>query len=73
MGTRVGEDFSEEVLRQARKLGKNLVRSWKGKAVIPEAEEIRKSFEERMRSLMLFRKEDWPYEHEFWIKHRGLK
>jgi len=32
-----------------------------------------KSFEERMRRLILFRKEDWPYEYEFWKKQRGLK
>jgi len=65
MGTIVGEDFPEETLRQALELGKKLVRSWKGKVVIPEAEEIRKSFEERMRRLMLYRKEDWPYEYQF--------
>jgi multimeric flavodoxin WrbA len=73
MGTIVGQDFPEETLRQARELGKNLAKSWRGKAVTPEAEEIRKSFEERMRRLMLFRKEDWPYEYEFWRIHRGLK
>ena len=73
MGTIVGENFPEETLRQARELGKKLVRSWKGKVVIPEAEEIRKSFEERMRRLMLYRKEDWPYEYQFWKKRRGLK
>lgn len=73
MGGLVGEDFPEEILRQARELGKNLVRSWKERVVIPEAEQIRKSFGERMRRLMLYRKEDWPYEYEFWKKHRGLK
>ena len=73
MGTIAGEDFPEEILRQARELGKNLVRSWKEKAVIPEAEEVRKSFKERMRRLMLFRKEDWAYEYEFLKTHRGLK
>jgi len=73
MGTIVGEDFPEETLRQARELGKKLVRFWKGKVVIPEAEEIRKSFKERMRRLMLYRKEDWPYEYQFWKKRRGLK
>lgn len=73
MGTIVGENFPEEILRQARELGKNLVRSWKEKAVIHEAEEIKKSFRERMRRLMLYRKEDWPYEYEFWRMHRGLR
>ena len=73
MGTMVGEDFPEEILGQARELGKKLVRSWKEKAVIPEAEEIRKSFKERMKRLMIYRKEEWPYEYRFWKKHRGLK
>jgi hypothetical protein len=54
-------------------LGKKLVRSWKETALFPEAEEVRKSFQQRMRNLMLYRKEDWPYEYEFWKKHRGLK
>jgi hypothetical protein len=73
MGAIVGEDFPEAILRRARDLGKNLVKSWEGKVVIPEAEQIRKPFEERIRRLMLYRKEDWPYEHEFWKKHRALK
>lgn len=72
MGSIVGEDFPEEILRQARDLGKKLVRSWSEKAVIPEAVKIRKSFEERMRRLMLYRKEEWPYEYEFWRTRRGL-
>ena len=57
----------------ARELGKKLVRSWKEKAVNPETEEVKKSFEERMRRLMLYRKEEWPFEYEFWKKHRGLE
>ena len=73
MGTMVGEDFPKEILGQARELGKKLVRAWKDKAIFPEAEKIRKSFEERMRRLMLYRKEDWPYEYQFWKKRRGLK
>jgi multimeric flavodoxin WrbA len=73
MGAIVGEDFPAEILGQALEVGKNLVRFWKEKAVIPEAENIRKSFQERMRRLMLFRKEDWHYEYEFWKIYRGLK
>ena len=72
MSTIVGEDFPEEILRKAHEVGKKLVTSWKEKAVIPEVEEVRKAFRERMRNLMLYRKEDWPYEFEFWKKHRGL-
>jgi multimeric flavodoxin WrbA len=73
MGAIAGEHFPEEILRQAQDLGKKLVSAWKEKAVLPEVEEIRKSFQERMRNLMLYRRDDWPYEYEFWKKHRGLK
>jgi len=73
MGMIVGEKFSEEILRQARGLGKKLVKAWREKTVLPEAEGIRKSFQERMRNLMLYRKEDWPYEYAFWKKQRGLE
>ncbi len=73
MGEIVGDYFPEEILRAAHELGKHLVRAWEEKAVIPEAEEVKKSFEERMRRLMVFRKQDWLYEYEFWKAHRGLK
>ena len=73
MGTIVGEDFPEEIVDQAHELGKKLIRSWKEKTANPEAEEIMKSFEERMRRLMLYRKEDWPFEYEFWKERRGLE
>ena len=73
MGAIVGDDIPEEILTEARELGKKLVRSWREKLQVPEAEEVRKSFRERMRNLMLYRKEDWPYEYEFWKKHRGLR
>ena len=73
MGAIIGEDFPEEITSQARHLGKKLVRFWKEKVVIPEVEEVRKSFTERMRRLMLYRKDEWPYEYEFWKKHGGLR
>ena len=73
MGTMVGKGFPEEIRSQARELGRKLVRAWKEKAVSPETEEVRKSFQESMRRLMLYRKEDWPYEYQFWKKRRGLK
>jgi multimeric flavodoxin WrbA len=73
MGTIVGEDFPEEIMTQARELGRKLVRAWKEKVVIPEGKEVRKSFTERMRRLILYCKDEWPYEYEFWKKHRGLR
>jgi hypothetical protein len=31
------------------------------------------AFKDRMRSLMIYRKEEWPYEYAYWKKYRGLK
>jgi multimeric flavodoxin WrbA len=73
MGAISGEGFPETMIEQARDLGKRLVTSWKEKIPVPEAEEVRTSFRERMRNLMLYRREDWPYEYEFWRKHREIE
>jgi multimeric flavodoxin WrbA len=73
MGGIAEGDFPEEIVNQARELGKKLIRSWKEKNVNPEVEKVRKSFEERMRRLMLYRKEDWSFEFKFWKEHRGLE
>ena len=65
--------FTEEIKDEALELGKNLVRSWKNKSVLQEIERGRNEFKQRMQLLMLYRKEEWPYEWEYWQKHRGLK
>jgi hypothetical protein len=36
-----------------------------GREFTANAEEVREPFEERMRRLLLYRKEDWPYEFNF--------
>ena len=72
MGTISEEDFPVDIKSQALGLGKKLVQSWKAKATSPEIEGRVKEFKERMRSLILYRKGEWPYEYEYWEKHRGL-
>jgi hypothetical protein len=32
-----------------------------------------KAFSERMKTLMQYRKTEWPYEYAYWREHRGLK
>ncbi len=61
------------VQKDAFEQGKKLVLSWKEKAVSPENEKTISSFKERMRSLMLWRKDEWPYEYRYWKTHRGLE
>jgi len=72
MGAIVGDTFLDRINRQAMALGKRLVRSWKEKVIFPEVEDQISAFKERMRSLMIYRKKEWPYEYEYWKKHRGL-
>jgi hypothetical protein len=53
-------------------LGGKVHQWWEWRKTPGGAEAIKKSFEKRMRRLMLYRKEVWPYEFEFWRMHRGL-
>lgn len=72
MGTLPDGRFTEEIRADARRLGQNLVHAWQTGAVDPAAEQIMASFRERMRQLMLWRRQEWSYEYEYWRTHRGL-
>lgn len=72
MGLLPDGKFPEDIASRADALGKALVHSWKSKAVLPDVERVRDGFRERMQYLMQYRKDEWPYEYEFWQTHRGL-
>jgi len=40
---------------------------------LPEDPEKMAAFKERMRQLMEYRKEEWPYEYEHWKQYWGLE
>ena len=73
MGGIETEAFPNDVRNPAFELGKTLVSSWKEKVVSAENEKTIHEFKERMRSLMLWRKEEWPYEYQYWKQHQGLE
>ena len=73
MGQIEGQNFPENLKAQARALGEKLVTAWKNKETNPEYKETSAQFRERMKSLILWRKAEWPYEYEYWKKHKGLK
>lgn len=73
MSAFAGDKFPEDIKKNALQLGQKLVSSWKEKTIFPESEEVITRFKERMRQLMLFRKDEWPYEYEYWRKYRGLE
>jgi multimeric flavodoxin WrbA len=64
--------FTEEVKENALRLGKRLVHSWRAGEVPAYVDERRNAFRERMRALITWRKEEWPYEYRYWQENRGL-
>ena len=58
------------VLAKANELGKSLATAISGKVTFPEQTPERKAFFERMKSLIQYRKDAWPYEYNHW-KSRG--
>ena len=73
MGMIRGDEFPRDVAAGAFDLGKRLVAASKNKESFPEIQKKMEAFEERMRNLMKYRKDEWPYEYEYWKKHRDLK
>ncbi|MGA3175496.1 MAG: flavodoxin family protein [Syntrophorhabdales bacterium] len=73
MGEIQGYDFTRETRDKAFALGKRVVGAWKAGEPSSEYKAITSEFQERMRSLMLWRRNEWPYEYEYWKAHRGLK
>lgn len=71
MGTLPDGCFTEEISDRARRLGHELVQAWQTGRVNPEVERTMAAFRERMRQLMLWRQQEWPYEYEFWQSHRA--
>ena len=65
--------FTDEIKSEAAALGKKLVECCENKTEFPEIEESQSEFRKRMQMLVTFRKEDWPYEYEYWKEHYGME
>ena len=65
----IGKLASEkEVTKRAVSLGREIVKAIEEKRAYPEQAEFLKSHAERMKSLITMRKDDWPFEYEYWQK-----
>lgn len=73
MGALTDDNFTDDIRKHAQKLGEDLVSAWKNGTLDPSTEHTMAGFRERMRQLMLWRKQQWPYEYEYWRSHRGLE
>lgn len=65
-------EFTSELIQQARDLGRHLVEHWREGASDPETEKALAAFRDRMRQLIIWRQEDWPFEYSYWQQHHGL-
>ncbi len=72
MGQVQGQDFPEALRKQALALGERLVTAWKNKEPASEYAQVTAQFLDRMRSLIEWRKDEWPFEYQYWKEHRGL-
>lgn len=71
MGGIEGNEFPDSIRKKAHALGKKLVTQWENKKTTAEFEKTTAQFRERMRYLMIRRKDEWPFEYEYWKKNRG--
>lgn len=72
MSTMPSEDFTEELRERARELGRKLVSAWRAGEIPMEEDARRNAFRERMRTLIAWKKEEWPYEYRYWKEGLGL-
>jgi multimeric flavodoxin WrbA len=73
MGLIFGEDFPEDIAGRARALGQRLVQAWKIKETFPDIQQQMAAFKERMRQLMQYRRQEWPYEYDYWKRVWGIE
>ena len=73
MGLIFGDAFPEDLSSRALDLGQRLVQAWRRQETFPEIQAKMAAFQDRMRQLMEYRKEEWPDEYAYWQKHWGLK
>jgi multimeric flavodoxin WrbA len=65
-------EFSAQLREQAQILGERLVEAWQDQFSDPETEAEMKSIRDRMRQLIVWKKEEWPFEYGYWQEHHGL-
>jgi multimeric flavodoxin WrbA len=73
MGTIAQDRFPPDIEQKASALGQKIVTAWQTKDKPPGVAEAQRSFLQRMETLMRYRKDQWPYEYEYWVAHRRLK
>jgi multimeric flavodoxin WrbA len=73
MGNITGDGFPVDIRESANELGTKLVAAAEKKEMPADVEVKMKAFSERMKTLMQYRKAEWPYEYAYWQEHRGIE
>ncbi len=72
MGTLTSNGFPNEIRERALALGQKVVRAWQHKERRPDITAAMEAFYDRMKTLIQYRKEEWPYEYSYWVQHHRL-
>ena len=67
-GQLMNAEAKKERLQAAAELGLRLVEAIRVKKEYPEQEPEKTAFYERMKQLMIMRKDEWPFEYKYWVK-----
>lgn len=67
-----GEDAFNAAIGRAHELGTKLADAIASKTTYPEQEEDHKAMQSRMRELIAFRKDEWPYEYQYYLDKKWL-
>ncbi|MFP4476639.1 MAG: hypothetical protein ACLFOY_13865 [Desulfatibacillaceae bacterium] len=74
MGLVRGDDMPADIATRAESLGRKLVNAWRNQAEPdPAVKRDMDEFRERMRQLMLWKKDEWPWEFRYRVENRGLE
>lgn len=66
-------EFTAGIVDQARHLGKELVRACHDRRTDPGVESEMRDFRSRMRELVTWRREEWPYEYAYWQDRQSME
>jgi multimeric flavodoxin WrbA len=71
MAQMIAGEFDAKIRREAHSLGELLVDACRDRLSNPAVEQEMTFFRERMRQLVVYKKEEWPYEYRYWQEQHG--
>ncbi|MBU1172034.1 MAG: flavodoxin family protein [Proteobacteria bacterium] len=69
MGMIQGDEFPEDIQHKAFDLGRNLVDAFNRKIIPQDVKTRMDDFHQRMKNLIMYRKDEWPFEYDYWLEN----